>query len=87
MDWQGLRNARAAGLRAGVRFTVTQDNVDDIPAVPVKSVEEGIERFCMYHLVYAGRGTELAPRDLTPACSPHCKTGRRPVGAMEANTP
>ncbi len=67
MAWQGIRNARAEGLRAGVRFTVMQDNVDDLPAVLAKCVEEGIERFCMYHLVYAGRGTELAQRDLTPA--------------------
>jgi radical SAM protein with 4Fe4S-binding SPASM domain len=64
--WQGIRNAREAGLRAGVRFTVTQDNVDDLPAILAKAVEEQIERFCMYHLVYAGRGTELAQRDLTP---------------------
>jgi Fe-coproporphyrin III synthase len=64
--WQGIRNARAAGLRAGVRFTVSQENVEDLPAVLAKAVEEGIERFCMYHLVYAGRGAALAARDLTP---------------------
>ena len=28
-------------------------------------VEEGVTRFCLYHLVYAGRGAELAARDLT----------------------
>lgn len=65
--WQGIRNSRAAGLRAGVRFTLSQVNVDDLPAVLGKAVEEGVERFCMYHLVYAGRGAALANTDLTPA--------------------
>ena len=65
--WQGIRNARAAGLRAGVRFTVTADNVEDLPAVLEQCVEEGIQRFCMYHLVYAGRGTGLTEHDLPPA--------------------
>jgi radical SAM protein with 4Fe4S-binding SPASM domain len=64
--WQGIRHARAAGLRAGVRFTISQENMADLPAVLRQSVAEGIERFCMYHLVYAGRGTDLAARDLTP---------------------
>ncbi len=64
--WEGIRNARAAGLRSGVRFTISQANVDDLPAVLAKAVEEGIERFCMYHLVYAGRGAALAKTDLTP---------------------
>jgi radical SAM protein with 4Fe4S-binding SPASM domain len=63
--WQGIRNARAAGLRTGVRFTVSQANVGDLPAVLAKAVEEQVERFCMYHLVYAGRGAALAQTDLT----------------------
>lgn len=64
--WQGIRNARAAGLRTGVRFTVSRVNVDDLPVVLAKAVEERVERFCMYHLVYAGRGAGLAKMDLTP---------------------
>jgi radical SAM protein with 4Fe4S-binding SPASM domain len=65
--WEGIRRARGAGLRVGVRFTVSQVNADDLPAVLSKAVEEHVERFCMYHLVYAGRGAALAKTDLEPA--------------------
>jgi radical SAM protein with 4Fe4S-binding SPASM domain len=64
--WQGVRNSRAVGLRSGVRFTATRENVDDLPSVLAKAVEERVERFCMYHLVYAGRGAALARTDLDP---------------------
>ena len=60
---QGLRNAAAAGLKTGVRFTVNADNVADLPAVIDYVAEAGIPRFCMYHLVYAGRGSEMIGRD------------------------
>ncbi|NIM05229.1 MAG: radical SAM protein [Armatimonadetes bacterium] len=63
--WEGLRRAREAGLRTGVRFTVTQDNVEDLPAVLDQAVDEKANRFCLYHLVYSGRGTEIAERDLS----------------------
>ncbi len=63
--WEGLRNAQKAGLRTGVRFTVTQDNIDDLPSVLARAVEEKVDRFCLYHLVYAGRGSEIAKRDLS----------------------
>lgn len=60
---QGLKNAAAAGLKTGVRFTVNADNVEDLPAVIDYVAEAGIPRFCMYHLVYAGRGSEMVARD------------------------
>lgn len=60
---QGLKNAAAAGLKTGVRFTVNADNVVDLPAVIDYVAEAGIPRFCMYHLVYAGRGSEMIQHD------------------------
>ncbi len=63
--WEGIRHAREAGLRTGVRFTVTQDNVHDLPDVLDQAASEKVNRFCMYHLVYSGRGAQLAERDLT----------------------
>ncbi len=63
--WKGIRGAREAGLKTGVRFTVTRDNVEDLPSVLDQAVAEKVGRFCLYHLVYSGRGAELADRDLT----------------------
>ena len=60
----GLCAARGAGVKTGVRFTVTRDNVDDLPGVLDLVEREGIPRFCLYHLVYSGRGSGLTDRDL-----------------------
>lgn len=65
--WAGLRTARERGLRTGVRFTVSKENLDDLPRVLDQAVEERVDRFCLYHLVYAGRGAQLANRDLSNA--------------------
>lgn len=59
----GLANAAAAGLATGVRFTVNRTNVNDLPAVIDAVVDRGIPRFCMYHLVYAGRGEKMIDLD------------------------
>ena len=61
----GLRAARDAGLRTGIRFTVTRDNVSDLPGLLTLVERERIPRFCLYHLVYAGRGRGLRERDLS----------------------
>ncbi len=65
----GLKNAAREGLRTGMRFTLTADNFDDLPAVLDLVESEGIDRFCLYHLVYSGRGRALAGRDVTAAQS------------------
>ena len=62
---EGIRNAMDAGLRAGVRFTLNQMNFNDLDEVIDIVVREGIPRFCMYHLVYAGRGKEIVKQDVT----------------------
>ncbi len=61
----GIKNAMDAGLRAGVRFTLNEMNYDDLDEVIDVVVKEGIPRFCMYHLVYAGRGKEIVKLDVT----------------------
>jgi radical SAM protein with 4Fe4S-binding SPASM domain len=63
----GIAHAQAAGLRAGVRMTVTRDNLADLDHVLDVVERERIPRFCLYHLVYAGRGRGLVEQDLTPA--------------------
>jgi len=61
----GLRNAKEAGLKTGIRFTVNKNNIQDLPLIFDLVKNEKIPRFCLYHLVYAGRGRDLASIDLT----------------------
>jgi radical SAM protein with 4Fe4S-binding SPASM domain len=63
---RGIRNCLAAGVKAGVRLTLNQRNAADLDAVLDVVEREGIPRFCMYHLVYAGRGREIVKDDLAP---------------------
>jgi radical SAM protein with 4Fe4S-binding SPASM domain len=61
---RGIRNCRDAGIRVGVRFTATKENVGEIDEVLRLVEDEGIGRLCLYHLVYSGRGAYLAGIDL-----------------------
>jgi Fe-coproporphyrin III synthase len=63
---QGIKNARDAGLKTGLRITLTRDNWQDVPALLSLALQEGIPRFCLYHLVPTGRGADMADRDVTP---------------------
>lgn len=63
----GIKNALEAGLNCGVRFTITRYNYEELEDVLNYVAKEGIPRFCMYHLVYAGRGKNIADGDLTNA--------------------
>ncbi len=60
----GIRNCRNAGLKVGLRFTVSRMNVGEVPAIFDLLEEEDIPRVCFYHLVYSGRGSELIEQDL-----------------------
>lgn len=61
----GLEKAREAGLKTGIRFTVNRHNLATLPAVLELAAARGIPRFCLYHLVYAGRGRDMAAQDIT----------------------
>ncbi|HEY3327795.1 MAG TPA: heme d1 biosynthesis radical SAM protein NirJ [Novimethylophilus sp.] len=54
----GIRLCRDAGIKVGVRFTLTQDNAHDLPALLQLVEEEGIDKFYLSHLNYAGRGNK-----------------------------
>ena len=54
----GIRRCRDAGLKVGVRFTMTQDNFQDLPGLLQLVEQEGIDRFYFSHLNYAGRGNK-----------------------------
>lgn len=53
---EGLRLCRDRGLKVGIRFTLTQENAPDLPALLQLLGQEGIDRFYLSHLNYAGRG-------------------------------
>jgi heme d1 biosynthesis radical SAM protein NirJ len=53
-----IRLCRDAGLKVGVRFTLTRDNFHDLPALLRLVEDEGIDRFYFSHLNYAGRGNK-----------------------------
>jgi radical SAM protein with 4Fe4S-binding SPASM domain len=60
---RGIRACLNNGVKTGIRFTVNKYNQDDLPEIFEIIEREGIPRFCMYHLVYAGRGREMADMD------------------------
>lgn len=62
----GIRNCVSAGIKTGVRFTVNKLNWHTLPQILKLVEQEQISRFCMYHLVYAGRAKALAELDTTP---------------------
>ncbi|ELY74541.1 radical SAM/SPASM domain-containing protein [Natrinema pallidum] len=61
----GLRNARDAGMGTGIRCTMTEGTVDDVPDVIDLAVEEGIDRVNVFHLIYSGRGGDITDADLS----------------------
>ncbi len=61
----GIRACMKAGVKVGLRFTITRDNVDDIGGIFSLLEHEGIPRICFYHLVYTGRAVEIAEHDLS----------------------
>ena len=56
---RGFRACKAAGVKVGLRFTLTKRNVEDLPAIFDFIEEEDVPRACFYHLVPAGRGEKL----------------------------
>lgn len=61
----GLRNAQNAGIKVGLRMTVSARNVDELPSVIELIEREKITRACFYHLVQAGRGQAMGPDALS----------------------
>lgn len=60
---EGVRLCRDLGIKVGVRFTLTQGNAHDLPALLKLIDDEGIHKFYLSHLNYAGRGNTNRARD------------------------
>lgn len=55
----GIENCQKAGLKTGLRFTITKQNAEQIPTVFDIAASANIRRICFYHLVKAGRAKNL----------------------------
>jgi len=60
----GIINCQEVGLKVGLRFTINRMNTAEVPLIFDLLEEYQIPRACFYHLVYAGRGSDLVDEDL-----------------------
>lgn len=64
---EGIRNCQDAGLKVGLRFTINRMNMGEVSRIFDLLEASNIPRVCFYHLVYAGRGSDLIDQDLDHA--------------------
>jgi heme d1 biosynthesis radical SAM protein NirJ len=95
----GIRLCQERGLKVGVRFTLTQGNSHDLPALLDLMEQEAISKFYLSHLNYAGRGNVNRKEDaffattrqamdlLFETAWRHVQEGPPPAGAPPAGTP
>ncbi len=62
---EGMKSCKRAGLKVGLRYTITSENTKDVPEIFELLEKENIPRVCFYHLVYSGRGEEMMASDLS----------------------
>ena len=72
----GIRLCRERGIKVGVRYTMTEDNAHDLPALLRLVADEAIDRFYFSHLNYAGRGNIHRKTDA------HHRTTRRAMDLL-----
>ena len=59
----GVRTCKAHGIKVGLRFTLTEDNAGQLPEMLDLCDSEGVDKFYLSHLVYAGRGDKHRGED------------------------
>lgn len=62
---RGLHNSRAAGMKTGLRMTLSKRNFEQIESMVDIARGARVNRFYVSHLVYSGRGYKVAHEDLT----------------------
>jgi len=62
---KGIENCQNARIKVGLRFTINKFNRDEVAGIFDLLEEREIPRACFYHLVYAGRGSQLVNDDLS----------------------
>ncbi|MBW2494128.1 MAG: radical SAM protein [Deltaproteobacteria bacterium] len=61
---RGLDNAKVAGMNTGLRMTLSKRNFDQLEAMIDVARNARVNRFYVSHLVYSGRGYQVAHEDL-----------------------
>jgi MoaA/NifB/PqqE/SkfB family radical SAM enzyme len=56
---RGLRNSKQAGMRTGLRITLTARNADHLNPMLKAAREVSADRFYVSHLLYSGRGFKM----------------------------
>jgi heme d1 biosynthesis radical SAM protein NirJ len=59
----GMHLCKARSIKVGLRFTVTERNVESLPEMLDLMDREDIDKFYLSHLVYAGRGNRYRGDD------------------------
>lgn len=62
---RGFKACVAVGQRVGLRLTLTRHNFLNLHQIFDFIERERIDRACFYHLVYSGRGSQIAGDDLS----------------------
>jgi heme d1 biosynthesis radical SAM protein NirJ len=61
---KGIRLCGEHGIKVGLRFTMTQDNASELPDLLALMNDEGVDKFYLSHLNYAGRGNRNRKTDV-----------------------
>jgi Fe-coproporphyrin III synthase len=61
---KGVRACKAKGVKVGLRFTLTRGNAQNLPDMLDLCDAEGVDKFYLSHLVYAGRGDKNRGEDM-----------------------
>lgn len=59
----GIRLCHEAGIKVGMRFSITQDNAQDLPFLLNLMEQEKVDKFYLSHLNYGGRGNRHRGHD------------------------
>ncbi len=60
----GIRLCHEAGIKVGMRFTITMDNASELPDLLQVMEQESVDKFYLSHLNYAGRGNKNRKDDV-----------------------
>ncbi len=60
----GVRACKGRDIKVGLRFTITEDNAHQLSEMLALADAEGVDKFYLSHLVYAGRGDKHRGEDV-----------------------